>query len=106
MARTAWMQENEPSDAEIRGEILRQLMLLGKGATISPVDIARELFPKKREKLERIKEVASQMAVAGQIEVLTLRGDPVVDMENTKGQVRLRLIPINLAKVDIDDESE
>lgn len=106
MARTAWMDEHDPSDAEIKGEILRQLMLLGRGSTIGLIDIARELFPKKREKQERIRDVAAQMAVAGEIEILTLRGDPVTEIENTRGQIRFRLVPIDLKKVKIDDEPE
>lgn len=105
MARTAWMNENEPSDAEIRGEILRQLMLQRRDATISPMDVARELFSRWREKMDRVKEVISQMAVAGQIEVLTLRGDPT-EIESAKGQVRLRLVPMDLGKVEIDDEPD
>ena len=89
MARTAWMTENEPTDADIRGEILRQLMLIGKNGTICPSEVARELFQPWREKMDRVREVVSQMVVDGTIDVLQ-RG-VVVELEKVKGPVRLKL---------------
>ncbi len=89
MTRTKWMSEGEPSDGEIRGEVLRQLLLLGSGSTICPTEVARALFSPWREKMDRIKEVIAQMAIDNEVEV-TQRGE-VVDIETASGPMRIRL---------------
>jgi hypothetical protein len=79
----------EPDEKEIRGEILRQLMELGRGSSICPSEAARELFPRWREKMELIRSVVVQMVIDGELEA-TQRGE-LVDVETAKGPIRLRL---------------
>ena len=63
MTRTRWMMEGEPSDKEIRSEVMRLLMLSGKGKSICPTEVARSLFHPWRNKVDRVLEVVAQMAV-------------------------------------------
>lgn len=99
MVQTAWMRENDPSDDEIRGEILRLLILQGRNSSICPTDVARGLFGHWREKMPIVRDVIAQMVVDGQIEVIQ-RGK-IVDIETIQGPVRLQLPP----KLKPQDES-
>ncbi len=90
--RTRWMQQEsqEPTDKEIRDEILRLLMIDSKGASICPTDVARSLRPQWRQWMPLVKEIAADMARDREIEVVYQ--DKVVDIETVKVPVRLRLV--------------
>ena len=90
--RTRWMQQEsqEPTDKEIRDEILRLLMIDSRVESICPSDVARSLRPQWRQWMPLVIEIASDMAKDREIEVL-LQGQPV-DIEKVKGPVRLRLV--------------
>lgn len=89
--KTKWMieQTEEPSDKEIRDEILRLLMLMKRGDSICPTEVARSLRKQWREWLPLIREVASEMAKLKLIEVVQ-RGE-VVDIDTIQGPIRFRL---------------
>ncbi len=90
--RTRWMQQEsqEPSDKEIRDEILRLLLVDSKVANICPSDVARSLRPQWRQWMPLVLEIAAEMARDREIEAV-LQGQPV-DIEKVKGPVRLRLV--------------
>lgn len=89
--RTRWMQQEsqEPTDKEIRDEILRLLLIDSKGASICPTDVARSLRPQWRQWMPLVREIAAEMARDNEIEVI--HQDKIVDIETVKGPVRLRL---------------
>ncbi len=89
MTRTKWMTEGEPSDDEIRGEVLRILLLRGKGNSICPSEVARSLFNPWREKMDRIRDVVAQMVVDSEVEVT--QRNQVVDIETVSGPIRIQL---------------
>ncbi len=90
--RTRWMQQEsqEPTDKEIRDEILRLLLLDSRVSSICPSDVARSLRPQWRQWMPLVIEIAAEMAKDQEIEVI-LQGQPV-DIEKVKGPVRLRLV--------------
>lgn len=90
--RTRRMQQEsqEPSDKEIRDEILRLLLLDSRIESICPSDVARSLRPHWRQWMPLVHEIAADMARDGEIEAV-LHGQPV-DIEKVKGPVRLKLI--------------
>ncbi len=80
----------EPSEKEIRDEILRLLMLLSdRSASICPSEVARSLRRHWRQWMPLIREVAAEMAKVNTIEILQ-KGE-VVDIETIQGPIRLRL---------------
>jgi hypothetical protein len=79
----------EPTDKEIRDEILRQLMSMNSGASICPSDVARSLRQQWRQWMPMIREVASEMARDNEIAV-TQQGQPI-EIETATGPVRLAL---------------
>ena len=89
--KTRWMKEasDEPTDKEIRDEILRQLMSMSSGSSICPSDVARSLRQQWRQWMPMIKEVVSEMARDNEIEV-TQQGRHV-EIETATGPVRLAL---------------
>lgn len=89
--KTRWMKEatEEPTDKEIRDEILRQLMSMNSGSSICPSDVARSLRQQWRQWMPMIREVASEMARDNEIAV-TQQGQSV-DIESATGPVRLAL---------------
>ncbi len=89
--KTRWMKEatEEPTDKEIRDEILRQLMSMNSGSSICPSDVARSLRQQWRQWMPMIREVASEMARDNEITV-TQQGQPI-DIEIATGPVRLAL---------------
>ena len=89
MTRTRWMIEGEPSDKEIRSEVMRLMMLSGKGKSICPTEVARSLFHPWRNKVDRVLEVVAQMAVDR--EVVVMQRDQVVEVEEVSGPVRIQL---------------
>jgi hypothetical protein len=94
--KTRWLEHDEPTNEDIRDEILRLLMTMKKGETICPSDAARQFGSKWRQHMPRVREVAADMVRDGMIEV-TQRGE-VVDIdereiESIRGPIRLRLIP-------------
>ena len=90
--RTRRMQEEsqEPSDTEIRDEILRLLLMVPRDATICPTEVARSLRPQWKQWLPLIREVAIEMTREN--EIVAIQQDTVVDLETAKGPVLLRLV--------------
>jgi hypothetical protein len=90
--KTRWMREEsqEPSDTEIRDEILRLLMMVDRDSTICPSEVARSLRPQWRQWMSLIRDVAAEMARENKIAVLQ-KGEPV-DIETVRGPIRLKLI--------------
>jgi hypothetical protein len=83
-------ESQEPSEIEIRDEILRLLMMIDRDATICPSEVARSLRPQWRQWMPLIREVAAEMARANQIQALQ-NGEPV-DLDTIRGPVRLKLV--------------
>ncbi len=94
--KTRWMKNHEPSDEDIRDEILRLLMTLRKDETICATDAARQFGSKWRQHMPQVFEVAANMVRDGMIEI-TQRGEIVdVDertLEAIRGPLRIKLIP-------------
>ncbi|MEM7790708.1 MAG: DUF3253 domain-containing protein, partial [Verrucomicrobiota bacterium] len=63
-----------------------------QGASICPSEPARAIYATAdwREKMGLIRDVASEMVIAGELE-MTQKGH-VVDPQNSKGPIRLRLV--------------
>jgi hypothetical protein len=89
--KTKWMQEEnqEPSESEVRDEILRLLLLVGREASICPSEVARSLRPHWRQWMPLVREIAAELVRDEEIEVLQ-KGE-VVDIETVRGPIRLRL---------------
>jgi len=109
--KTRWMDQDAPSNNNIRDEILRLLMSLKKGESICPSDAARAFGSKWRQHMPLVREVAADMVRDGMIEVV--QRDEVVDIderdiESIKGPIRLRLMPKRFVggDDDSDDDSE
>ncbi|MBU6174532.1 MAG: DUF3253 domain-containing protein [Planctomycetes bacterium] len=94
MVKTRWLEHEEPTNSDVRDEILRLLMMLKSGESICPSEAARAFGPKWRQYMPLVREVASDMARDELIEV-TQQGTIIdVDereLESIKGPVRLRL---------------
>ena len=90
--RTRRMQEEsqEPSDTEIRDEILRLLLMAPRDATVCLTEVARSLRPQWKQWLPLIREVASEMAREN--EIVALQQETIVDLETAKGPVLLKLV--------------
>lgn len=93
--KTRWLEHEEPTDENIRDEILRQLMCLKQGESICPSEAARQFGSKWRQHMPQVREVAANMVRDGMIEV-TQRGEVIDvderDLESVKGPIRLRLV--------------
>jgi len=92
--KTRWNEHEEPSNKDIRDEILRSLLMMKPGDSICPTDIGRTFGSKWRGLMTTVREVAADMVRDGFIEV-TQNGD-VIDIEerqidSIKGPIRLRL---------------
>jgi Protein of unknown function (DUF3253) len=83
-------ESREPSDKEIRDEILRLLLLDSRVSSICPSDVARSLRPQWRQWMPLIMEIVAEMVKDREIEAI-LQGQPV-DIEKVKGPIRLRLV--------------
>ena len=98
MAKSRWMEHEEPSSQDVKNEILRLLWSLNKGESICPTDAARAFGPKWRQYVPLVKEVASDMSRDDLLEV-TQNGEVVDvderDLESIKWPLRLRL-PVRL----------
>ena len=94
--KTRWMEHESASNNDIRDEIFRLLLEMRPGESICPTDAARVFGTKWRQLMPHVREVVTDMARDGAIEV-TLRGDLLdvdeVDLETVKGPIRLRLAP-------------
>ncbi|MFN9508130.1 MAG: DUF3253 domain-containing protein [Planctomycetota bacterium] len=94
--KTRWKEQESASNDDIRDEIFRLLMEMKSGESICPTDAARGFGSKWRQLMSQVREVVTDMARDGAIEV-TLRGELVdvdeVDLETIKGPLRLRLAP-------------
>lgn len=94
MAKSRWMEHEEPSSQDVKNEILRLLWSLNKGESICPTDAARAFGPKWRQYVSLVKEVASDMSRDDLLEI-TQNGELVDvderDLESIKGPLRLRL---------------
>ena len=92
--KTRWNEHEEPSNKDIRDEILRFLLMMRPGESVCPSDIGRAFGSKWRELMTAVREVASDMVRDGSIEI-TQNGE-VVDIDERKidtlkGPIRLRL---------------
>jgi len=94
--KTRWMEHESASNDDIRDEIFRLLMEMKPGESICPTDAARGFGSRWRQLMTHVREVVTDMARDGAIEVI-LRGEVVdvddVDLETIKGPLRLRLAP-------------
>jgi hypothetical protein len=73
----------------IRDEILRRLAERGEGKTICPSEVLPHELKKDKEKMESVRAVARELVAEGLIEIT--QGGQVVDPQNFRGPVRLRL---------------
>jgi hypothetical protein len=94
MAKSRWLDHEEPDSQDVRNEILRLLMLLRSGESICPSDAARAFGTKWRQYMPLVREVAADMVRDELIDV-TQKGDVIDiderDIESIKGPIRLRL---------------
>ena len=94
--KTRWMEHESASNNDIRDEIFRLLMGMKPGESICPSDAARGFGSKWRQLMTHVREVVTDMARDGAIEV-TLRGELIdveeVDLESIRGPLRIRLAP-------------
>jgi hypothetical protein len=75
---------------KISDTILEMLLTRGHGKTICPSEVARKLFPDDwRSHMEAVRLEARKLVKDGKL-VITQKGE-VVDPENSKGAIRLRL---------------
>ena len=74
--------------AAIEATILALTTARGPGKSICPSEVARALRPEWQSLLPAIRQAASRLALAGQIEILR-KGQPV-DPLGVKGVIRLR----------------
>jgi hypothetical protein len=90
------MEHESASNNDIRDEIFRLLMGMKPGESICPSDAARGFGSKWRQLMTHVREVVTDMARDGAIEV-TLRGELIdveeVDLESIRGTLIIRLAP-------------
>ena len=81
-----------PSSEDI-AQVIRELTAKrGPDKTICPSEAARALHPDSwRELMPRIRETAIKLVESGAIEI-TQGGEPVRDLENLRGPIRLRTL--------------
>lgn len=94
MAKTRWLDHDEPGPDDVKNEILRLLMCLKAGESICPSDAARAFGTKWRQHMPLVRDVVADMFRDELIEV-TQQG-AVIDLdersiESIKGPIRLRL---------------
>lgn len=94
MSKTRWLEHEEPSNEDVRNEVLRLLMLLKAGESICPTEAARAFGPRWRQYLPMVREVVTDMVRDELIEV-TQNGVVIDveerDLETIRGPVRLQL---------------
>lgn len=94
MAKTRWLDHEEPGPDDVKNEILRLLMCLKSGESICPSDAARAFGSKWRQHMPLVRDVVADMFRDELIDV-TQQG-AVIDLdersiESIKGPIRLRL---------------
>lgn len=94
MAKTRWLDHDEPGPDDVKNEILRLLMCLKSGESICPSDAARAFGTKWRQHMPLVRDVVADMFRDELIEV-TQQG-AIIDLdersiESIKGPIRLRL---------------
>jgi hypothetical protein len=94
MAKTRWLDHEEPGPDDVKNEILRLLMCLKSGESICPSDAARSFGSKWRQHMPLVRDVVADMFRDDLIDV-TQQG-AVIDLdersiETIKGPIRLRL---------------
>lgn len=78
------------TDKTIENEIIEMLLRRGEGKTICPSEVARKLFPETwREEMEHVRTIAKYLVKTGKISIT--QAGQVVDPDNFKGAIRLRL---------------
>ena len=82
------MKDDEPSDAEIRDELLRRVTARGSGS-ICPSEVARALAPQWRGLMQRVRDVAFALSRERRIDILR-KGRPI-EPQAVRGVIRLRL---------------
>ncbi|XZE45526.1 DUF3253 domain-containing protein [Pirellulaceae bacterium SH467] len=106
MAKSRWMEHEEPGTQDVKNEILRLLWSLNKGESVCPTDVARAFGPRWRQYISLVKEVASDMSRDDQLDVIQ-NGELIDvderDLETIKGPIRLRL-PLRSSAVDTDQK--
>ncbi len=83
-------ESQEPTDSEIRDEILRLLMVIDRDESICPTEVGRSLRPQWRQWMPLIREVAAEMARENEIQAF--QNGEIVDIESTRGPIRLKLV--------------
>ena len=73
----------------IRDEILARLAERGEGKTICPSEVLPLELKKNKEMMESVRAVARELVTEGLIEIT--QGGKVVDPQNFRGPIRLRL---------------
>jgi hypothetical protein len=94
MSKTRWLEHEEPSNEDVRNEVLRLLMLLKAGESICPTEAARAFGPRWRQYQPMVREVITDMVRDELIEVT--QNGVVIDVEERdldtiRGPVRLQL---------------
>lgn len=94
MSKTRWLEHEEPSNEDVRNEVLRLLMLLKAGESICPTEAARAFGPRWRQYRPLVLEVVTDMVRDELIEV-TQNGTVIDveerDLETIRGPIRLQL---------------
>ena len=95
MGKSRWQEHEEPTEQDIKDEILRLLLSLRPGESICPTEAARAFGPRWRQQMPTVSEVVVDMVRDELIEV-SLNGE-VIDVEErdlaqVKGPLRLRLL--------------
>lgn len=95
MAKSRWLDHEEPSPQDIKDEILRLLLTLRPGECICPTEAARAFGSRWRQQMPLVTEVVVDMVRDELIEV-SINGEVIdvdeKDLSEVKGPLRLRLI--------------
>lgn len=80
----------EPTDAQLREALLAKARARRPGTTFCPSEVARDLAADWRPLMEPLREVARELARAGQLRV-TQRGEALDNEAPWRGPIRLSL---------------
>jgi hypothetical protein len=76
--------------ADLEQRILQMLQARARTSTICPSDVARDVAPDDwRPLMDPVRDAARRLVVAGQVEIT--QGGQVVDLDQVKGPIRIRL---------------
>ncbi len=96
MAKSRWLEHEDPTEQDIKDEIFRLLLSLKADESICPTEAARAFGPRWRQQMPSVIDVVADMVRDDLIEV-TLQGVIIdvdeKDLSTVKGPLRVRLAP-------------